>query len=466
MSSSLNALSVAEMAAGYRSGQFSPVDVIFACLRRAHAVGDSFGAFASIHDEIAIAAAQSLAAELAGGRDRGPLHGIPIAVKENIDVRGLPVTAGSRVLRERRPDQDAEVVARLRTAGAIVIAMGVCHEFAWGITSQGSHPVRNPSDPTRVPGGSSGGSAIAVAAGVVPLALGTDTAGSVRIPAAFCGVFGIKPTRGLVPTAGLIPLAPSLDHAGFLGRTASDVRAALSLFEGPALAVRSPILDSPSLHGRRLAVSAKDVAQPDLSPAAASALEHTVAVFEDLGASVVDITLPTWERVRNIVDTIQQFEASWVHRRHLGTYPAQATDYQDDVRRRLEMSGAVTEDEYVAALRDQVLVTSDLRDSMRSCDIMIGPLAAGGPSTIKDPDHVLHFGRVVPLRDLVLPFTALHNLTGLPACSTPVGVDDHGLPLAVQLVGHPGEDGLLCEVAQTVAKHFWVPKRPARALEL
>lgn len=348
----------------------------------------------------------------------GPLAGRTFAVKELFDVADTFTTAGTEVVFIHEPaTHDAPAVARLREAGARLAGRTRSHEFAWGITTR--HPrlggTVNPHDPTRIAGGSSGGSAAAVAAGLVDFALGTDTGGSTRIPAAFCGVVGYKPAYGRIPLDGVVPLAPTLDHVGVLARTVADALLVADIAAG----------DDP-------------VPLPDLTPAA------------DLRIGVVgvDLELPTVDVVHQ---TIQRTEALAVHRA-MGTWPAQAHRYGDDVRARFEAAEAVTAEEADAAYRRRHELIETETERLADFDAVLLPTAPCGPSTIDDPDHVvIRDGERVPLRDAVMPFTFYANVVGFPAFSVPTGTDDDGMPVGLQLLAVPARARRLAAAAAALA---------------
>lgn len=242
-------VTISELGLALRRGTTSSVQLVRAALRRIEDRNPTVNAFVLVDSAGALAAAEQADAELAAGRDRGPLHGVPVAVKDLIDIAGLPTTCGSASsFGTARAIEDAEIVARLRRAGAVIVGKTTLHEFAYGATGDRSvhGPSRNPVDPGRMSGGSSGGSAAAVAAGMVPLALGTDTAGSVRVPAALCGVVGFKPAFGALPVSGIHPLAPTLDHVGLFTATSQDaLLASLALSRSPERTPSSDLPDAP-----------------------------------------------------------------------------------------------------------------------------------------------------------------------------------------------------------------------------
>jgi aspartyl-tRNA(Asn)/glutamyl-tRNA(Gln) amidotransferase subunit A len=330
-----------------------------------------------------------------------------------------------------------------------VIGRTRTHEYAWGLTTQ--HPVlggtRNPHDDSRVPGGSSGGSAAAVAAGVVPLGLGTDTAGSIRLPAAWCGVVGHKPSRDLVSLRGAVPLAPSFDHAGALVRTVPDARLALSVLTGSPVPASSWARE---LRGLRIGIPTDSTCPaPDAEVARVchSAVRHAV----DDGAVVCEVATPGWPALRDVFFALQASEALSYHR-GLGHWPDRAELYGDDVRGRLRRAETFTAEQIATARQQMVLLGHQVDALFEEIDVIVQPVAGSGPSRIDNPDVVRVNGEVDDLRTQVLPHTLLASIFGLPACSVPAGREPDGLPIGIQVIGAAGQDAAVLDVAERIAQ--------------
>ena len=418
-----------ELRRAYAARELSPVEVVEALAARREALAGRLNAYVGHDAERERAEAKEAERRHAAGEAVGPLDGVPVAVKDLIDTADLPTAYGSRMFRGHRPGADAPVVAAARSAAAIVAGKTATHEFAWGITSDNPHfgACRNPWDPSRVPGGSSGGSAVAVASGQAPLAFGTDTAGSVRIPAAFCGVVGFKPTYGLLPVGGIFALAPSLDHVGLLGRDARDVAdlfAAVLPRSGGRLLVSGPRARSAAPFDVRAAVL--DVpGAPTPEPAIRRVLDDGVGVLERLGARVDAATVQGDDDLMHAMRRVQAVEAYRVH--HVaGLFPARASDYGDDVRERLEMASALTLEDYLGGLEAMRRIREHAERLFDGVDLLVTPVAACAPPPI---------GQTADLRAHVLPHTILQSLTGLPACVVRAGFDGDGLPVGMQLTG-------------------------------
>jgi len=413
-------LGAAELLAGYAARELSPVEVV-AELGAAIEV-HPHGAFWALCSERAAEEARVAEAAWSRGEARA-LEGLPVAVKDIFDTEGVETTYGSAIFAGHVPARDAEAVRRVRAAGAIVLGKTATHEFAWGFSSinDALGTVRNPHDAERVAGGSSGGSAAALAAGLAPLALGTDTGGSIRVPGAFCRVHGLKPTWGLVSMEGAWPLARTLDHAGPMARTPEDVELLLTaLAQVVPHAADRPLRVAvcPDLHGF------------PLEPAVAAAHAGLAAALD-----AVEVPFPEAELIVPAFRTIQLAEGHQTHRR-AGLYPERAGEYGADVRRRVEMGAEIT----LAQVLDAHAVRETLRAAFgrlfATVDVLLTPAVPIAPPRIEDElaDPAL--------RDAVLPYTAPQDLLGLPA---------YVLPDGMQLTGPPGSESLLLSVARTLA---------------
>ncbi|MBM3152065.1 MAG: amidase [Chloroflexi bacterium] len=376
-----------------------------------------------------------------------PLSGIPVAVKDIIDQAGLPTTAGSTFFGGQPAGNDAAVVERLKSAGAFIVGRTNLHEIALGVTNVNPHfgACRNPRDPQRISGGSSGGSAVAVAAGMCLAALGTDTGGSIRIPAALCGVAGLKPTYGRVSLRGVMPLSWNLDHVGPLARTARDLALALQAIAGydaldPA-SVDLPPQDYPSLlgggvRGWKMAMAVGDYIEESDADVLA-AVREAGRVFKGLGASVVEMEVPGLQRAALANGQMVQADAAAFHRERLASNPER---FGDDVRLRLQAGAALTAVDYALARRVQAEEKRWFDGFFSEFDLLLLPTTPIPAPLIEGTDALEQARRLTR-------FTAPFNLAGLPALSIPCGENAEGLPLGLQLAARPWAEAAILRAA-------------------
>jgi len=440
-----------------RKKQLSPVELVELLLRRIETENPRLNAYLTVCAEEAIAAARQAQREILRGRYRSPLHGVPIAVKDNIWTQGVRTTAGSKVLGNFIPDSDATVVIRLRRAGAILLGKTNLHEFAYGVTTENPHygPTRNPWDTTRMAGGSSGGSAAAVASGLCCGALGSDTGGSIRIPAAFCGVVGLKPTYGRVSCYGIAPLAPSLDHAGLIAHTVGDAAVLLRATAGcdprDQATARRPVPNYAAKvtgAGRlrfRLGWP-KEFFLERVDAEVKTALQAAAHTFEKLGARVEELALPSLADAADTGTTISLAEATHCHQR-AGWFPAHAADYSEEVRKRLAMGSEVRALDYLAARQRQEAIRAGLVAALARMDAIVAPTC---PVTApRLGEKMLRIGdEDESVRSALLRLNRPANLAGLPAVSLPCGFSREGLPIGLQLIGAPWEEARLLRIAR------------------
>jgi aspartyl-tRNA(Asn)/glutamyl-tRNA(Gln) amidotransferase subunit A len=446
--------SIEEIAALFRKRKLSPVELTKLMLDRIEHLNPKLNVSITVTPELALTQAKKAESELfaprgrKGHNDRSPLHGIPMSLKDNIHTQGIRTTAGSKILKDFVPQHDAQVVVMLKEAGAVILGKTNLHEFGYGATTNNPHygPTRNPWDLSRIPGGSSGGSAAAVATGLCYGSIGTDTGGSLRIPASLCGVVGLKPTLGRVSDAGIIPLSPTLDCTGPLVRSARDAAILLNAIGG---------LDTPNRghwSARSFLLKSKkfclglprefffDVISPDVQ----SLFESALRDLRKLGAQIKPISIPLLNKTEDAGNQIAWPEATHFHQQS-GWFPARAQEYGDDVRVRLEMGVKTSAVVYLEALAQRVRFIQELSSKISGAgiDALIvptTPIAApviGEESTrICEKDH--------PTRALLLRLNRPANLAGVPAISIPCGFTSSGLPVGLQLIGlHTAELALL-----------------------
>ncbi|MDA1194089.1 MAG: Asp-tRNA(Asn)/Glu-tRNA(Gln) amidotransferase subunit GatA [Planctomycetota bacterium] len=470
--------SVAVMAARVRdrSDSLSAQELVGAALARIEACNADLHAFLCVTPEIALEQARAVDAAVQAGQDPGPLAGVPLAVKDNLAVPGAPLTCASRILANYTPPTAATSVARAVAAGACVVGKTNLDEFAMGSSTENSAfgATRNPYDRTRVPGGSSGGSAAAVAAGLAPLALGSDTGGSIRQPAALCGIVGVKPTYGRVSRNGLVAFASSLDQVGPFGRTAADARALLQAIEGPddadattrampSVAASTP----PSLAGLRYGtVREFDVSQVPGGADAEAAVDGVRARLRAAGATAVDLSLPLVTGSIPVYYIVAPAEASsnlarfdgvrYGHRAHdansLESLYARSRDegFGTEVKRRIligtfALSSGYADAYYKRAMAARTALRAQFDAAFKRCDVLISattPTSAFALGEKSDDPLAMYLCDVL---------TVAANLAGIPAVSIPCGRDSRGLPLGLQLWGPVGSEGRLLDLAAALA---------------
>ncbi len=455
-------LSAVEIGKAYREKALSPVELVTALLARIEALDPKLNAFIHVDADAAMQAAKAAEAEIFAGRARGPLHGVPIGVKDIIDVAGLPTTAHSRILVGNIARTDAAVIQKLRQAGAIIMGKLSTHEFAIGGPSFDLPfpPARNPWNRDHHPGGSSSGSGAGVASGMFPLALGTDTGGSVRNPASACGVVGLKPTYGLVSRRGVFPLSFTLDHVGPLARTVGDNALLLDAIAGHDPADPGSAATSARGFGRLLDRGVRDLRvgfvrhfhERDLPahPEVAAALEHVARVLQAEGAQLRAIALPPLTDFAGTNRVILCGEAWSIHAPWLRERPG---DYGQLARRRLLPGAFMTAGDYVGAQRRRAQLIAAMEDQFREVDVLMCASSMDPASRIEDAEET---ARTYP-RQARTPF----NLTGHPAVATMSGLARNGLPVSVQFAGRYFDDATVLRVAAAYERATgWHKKKP------
>ena len=426
-------LGIVDLGRRYRDGSLTPRLVVEQSLARLAAWEPRLNAFAHVMATSALAVADRLGAELASGHDRGPLHGIPVAIKDLIDIAGEPTGFGSRVGPPVVATADAELVRRLREAGAIVIGKTNLLEYAYGIAHPDVGQTNNPNDPGRTSGGSSGGSAAAVAAGIVPLAIGTDTGGSIRIPAAYCGVVGLKPSFGRVPLDGVFPLSQSLDHAGPLARSVEDAALALA-----ALAGTQAELPTIPLAGLRLGLVTRHFNSTEITPGVRACLDAALALFRAAGASLIELEIPRVGDANAALGTILRPEASLIHANLMRLNPA---GYAPQTLAQLQGGRGISAVDYLEALGMRDVLRRIVEQQFEAVDVLVGPSV---PFIAPFTDPVIEEDE-----DGEMLSSGLANLTGHPAISLPAGLSEN-LPVGLQLMGPLGRDERLLTVSKAL----------------
>jgi len=427
---------ISEVSELIRRRELSPVTLVRECLEIIDRLNPSLNAFLTVTGESALAEAQRAEKEIQSGGWRGPLHGIPIGLKDLIDTAGVRTTAASAVHLNRVPTEDADVVKKLKAAGAVFLGKHNLHEFAYGGSSVISHfgPVRNPVNSEFIAGGSSGGSAAAVASGMCYAAIGTDTAGSIREPAALCGVVGFKPSYDLVSTLGIIPLSRSLDHAGPITRSVEDAAIVLDAIVSGVPSYRESLTKD---IGDFVVGIPRQAFFEDLDAEVSDAVDTAVGKLAILASSVRDFDLPV-----NQDRTLQSYESYAYHRTTVADSPEL---YDPETLRRIRSGDSITESNYQAAASDLRNIRSEIGEQFRHVDVFVMPTTPVPAPRIAEliADHSL----LRPVELLLLRNTRPANVWGLPAISVPCGFTSSGLPIGLQIVGPPGGDAKVLRAA-------------------
>ncbi len=430
-------MTIGEMGAVLRTRHVSAVELVREAYEKIAAENPRLNAFLCDAGEAAFERARALDAELAEGHDRGPLHGIPVAIKDNLHVKGLPTTNGSKIFGDIVAEENAAAVERLEAAGAIVVGKTNMHELAYGITSNNPHfgPVRNPIDTGRRPGGSSGGSGAAVAAGIVPVALGSDTGGSIRIPASFCGCVGLKPGYGLVDRRGCMPLGLTLDTVGPLTSTVADAGLVLRALCGVEPPLYGPIPDL------RIGVPENfyfDQASPDVAAAVHAAIARS-------GARIVPVQVPDIDALNVVSRVILLCEASAIYSRFCN----HRESFGADVLALLDQGRLVAGTDYVNAQRLRERFIGEFDQLFAKIDCLATPTTPTTAPRAGDKTIVLN-GHEIDVRIATTSLVRGINVIGLPAISVPCGADSSGLPVGLQLVGRRRAEPVLLRIAAAI----------------
>jgi len=435
-------MSVAETAQRIRDGELSPREAVESYLQRIDELDGSVNAYIAVRAEQALAEADEA--------PDGPLRGVPVAIKDVIDVTGVATTAGSKILADNVAARDAICVERLRKAGAVVLGKLNTHEFAFGASTTSPHfgAAHNPWALDRICGGSSGGSGAAAAADLAAGTLGTDTAGSIRIPACFCGVTGLRPTTGLVPTAGVVPVSWSLDTVGPIARSAEDCALLLSALTGEPPELPEGV--------RGLRIGVVDELFRRAEPAVAAQIGDAVEELRGGGATVERVDVPLLEEAGTINQLLMLPEAAEAHLPWLRTRLA---DYGDDVRARLLAGLLMPGTAHVTGLRARRWYRDELLKLFERVDVLAAPEMPIVPPPIGDNEVEIN-GERMPYRLSLIPFNSPWSLPGLPVVSAPAGFVD-GLPVGLALVGKPRDEQAILRAAHTFQRATgWHEQRP------
>jgi aspartyl-tRNA(Asn)/glutamyl-tRNA(Gln) amidotransferase subunit A len=441
--------SLTTLAQAFREGRLSPVEVVGALLERIEAVDRDLGAFITVTGETALEAASRAQVEIAAGRYLGPLHGVPVGLKDLIYTEGVRTTMGSAFFKDYVPAYSATVAMKLEEAGAVLVGKTNTHEFAYGPTGDRSYfgPTRNPHDLSRISGGSSGGSGAAVAANLLYGALGSDTAGSIRIPSALCGVVGMKPTFGRVSKHGVFPLSWTLDHVGPLTRTVEDNAILLGVLAGhdPAdpYSANEPTEDfardlGRGVRGTTIGVP-RDFYFEHVEDEVRDNVGEAIEVFLSLGAEVRDVGIPNLPETLRAQRYILAADAYAIHEERLGSEPEK---FDGEVRERLLEGERLKAHRYASAQQRRLEARDEFEEALKDVDVLLAPTLPIA-ATLIDQRETTIGGYEEAVRSAVTRLTGPTNLTGFPSLSVPCGLTISGLPAGMQLIGRPFDEATL-----------------------
>ena len=456
----LHDLTIAEARELIDQRKVSPVELTRTMLERIERLDLQLNSFITVTAERALAEAELAETRLREGATIGPLHGIPIALKDLFDTAGVRTTGGAKIWGDRVPERDATVVARLRASQAVLLGKLNMHEIAFGVTTQNPHygACRNPWDTNRIPGGSSGGSGAAVAAGLCYGSLGSDTGGSIRIPSSLCGIVGLKPTYGRVSRAGVLPLCWTLDHVGPMVRSVRDAALLLLVIAGPDPAdpacAAGPVpnyLETLEMGagGLRIGLPRRHFYE-QVEPEVLESVEAAVEVLQREGATVKDVDIPNIELAGSAFQVIILSEAAAYHQR---TLRERLQDYGADVRMRLEPGELYAATHYVNAQRLRTRVVQGFLDALSDVDVLVAPTLPVTAPEIPGPK--------VETPNPLTRFTYPGNMAGLPALSLPCGFDAAGLPIGLQITGRPFDEATVLRAGRAYERATeWHRHRP------
>ncbi len=453
--SELDYLTIDEAAAMIAQHKVSPVELAERALARIERFNPQGKFFLMVDRDGAMLAAREAEAEILRSGPRSKLHGLPVSLKDNFETAGMRTTAGSLILQDSVPAKDSDVARRLKEAGAVLLGKTNMHEFAYGITSENPHygDVRNPWNFARISGGSSGGSAASIAAGIGFGSMGTDTGGSIRVPSSFCGVAGLKPTYELVSVEGTVPLAKSFDHAGPIGRTVGDVRAMLEVIAEPR--------SQQSYERKTFRIGRPSHYYFDfLEEEVRTLLEEAAACFRLLGVEIQEVSLPHLQDAMDVATQMSMAEATAWHETQ-GYYPRRASMYGEDVRGRLAMGREVSAVDYLHGLEMKEKLISDFDGAFSKVDAILTPATPAGAPEIGRGEIAIA-GKTETLRTAIMRLNRPTNFTGHPSLTIPCGFTSEGMPVGLQLIGPRWSEAKLLAIASLYeGANGWYRRRPS-----
>ena len=463
----LHYMSAWELSGLIRSREVSPVEVVEACLARIEKTEPTLNSFITLTPERARSAAQRAEDEIARGNYRGPLHGIPVGLKDLFNTAGVKTTSGTRIYDNFVPQEDCTVATRFGQAGAILLGKLNMHPLAFGPTGENDDygHMHNPWNPERITGGSSGGSGSAAAAGQCTITMGSDTGGSVRIPAALCGIVGLKPTYGRVSRAGLTPLSWCLDHPGPMVRNVEDAALTMNVIAGhdprDHATSGSPVPDytlalTGDIRGLRIGV-VKEYFETEIDPAVATLTQQAITVLGELGAEIVEVSLPLYEYAQPISNAILSAEATAANRDIL---LSDGDKLYPQVRERLEEGLFISAAEYLRAQQARQVFCQQVAGLLNDVDLLAGPVEpVTAPKILERRIEI--GGEALPAVPMLTKYTRVYNITGSPAISVPCGFGPDGLPVGLHLAGRNFDESTVLRAAYAYQQATdWHTRRP------
>lgn len=439
---------IQELLSGYKSREFSPVEITRQYVERAKQT-EHLNAFITVTEEIAMKQAEIAEKKWLLGEE-GHLEGIPLSYKDNYHTKNVRSTSGSKVDKDFVPKKHAALVETLGQEGAIMIGKTNMHEFAFGITNNNPFygPARNPWNPDLIPGGSSGGSAVSVLANSSAASLGTDTGGSVRIPASCCGLVGLKPTKGLLSAEGVTPISWNLDQTGPITRNVDDLIIMMNvLLRQPAKENKYPLQD---LKGIRVGVPTNYFTER-IEEEVLRAYHNTLQQLEALGAVLVEVEVPHTDKSLGLTFTLAMSEAGYTHKERMATHSLDA--YGEDVRHVLESSTGIHAVDYIEAVQWQKDISNAFDQVMENIDVFVAPTLPALPKQIGE-ETVTIDNKEEPIFNCMIRYTSYFNLTGHPAVSLPIGLSNNNLPIGVQFVGKKLHESFLMDMAKVYEENY------------
>lgn len=450
-------LSIAELAPMIKKRKVSPVEVTQSILNKIKVINPKINAYITVLEKEAMEHARQAEREIIRGDYRGKLHGIPLAIKDNIDMEGIRTTYGSKIHEKNIPDQNATVITRLLKAGMIPIGKTNLHEYACGVTTSNPYynQTRNPWNLDKIPGGSSGGSAAALASNITIASLGTDTTGSIRIPSACCGTVGLKPTYGRVSKKGVFPLSWTLDHVGPMTKTVEDAALMLKAMEEydqnnlfPQGKVFSDInVKNSNLNGYVIGISEEIYNEVD--PSIKQGMMKTVKELKTLGAEIRNVTIPSLDQIQYATEVILCVEAATVHHQNLVNH--QDDDFGSDVRIMLKFGEILTGVQYMQAQQLRKLISKELKKTFKSIDALLIPTIPV-PAPDINQTYVQINGEKLDLTNTLVRFSSIASISGLPALAISSGFSPEGLPVGIELIGKPFDEQTIINIGRKLEK--------------